>query len=144
MSGESQRSFVDTNVLIYAHDATAGVKHDIARQLIAELGNLRTGRLSLQVLQEFFVNVTRKIPNPISVPQALKIVSDFGVWRCHEPDLEDVLAAGQIHDRTGVSFWDAMIIRSAHQTGCSVIWTEDLSDGQSYEGVRAANPFSNN
>jgi predicted nucleic acid-binding protein len=139
MSGN--RRFVDTNVLLYAHDDSAGAKQDQARALVGRLWESRDGCLSVQVLQEFFVNVTRKIAKPLSVETATEIVADYSRWYLHVPAADDVLAAISIHQRTELSFWDAMIVRSAAEIGCAVLYSEDLNDGQEYSGVHVENPF---
>lgn len=91
MSGN--RTFVDTNVLVYAHDVTAGDKHGQARALLEELWGTREGCLSVQVLQEFFVTTTRKIPKPLEAPAAGQIINDLALWHVHAPAARDVLAA---------------------------------------------------
>lgn len=139
MSGN--RRFVDTNILLYAHDDSAGDKRDQARALVEQLWESREGCLSVQVLQEFFVNVTRKIAKPLDAGAAKEIVADFSRWYLHVPGADDVLAAIGIHQRTGISFWDAMIVRSAAEIGCAVLYSEDLNAGQEYSGVLVENPF---
>ena len=139
MSGS--RQFVDTNVLVYAYDVTAGGKHVRARGLIEELWNTREGCLSVQVLQEFFVTTTRKIPKPIDPQAAARIIGDLARWHVHAPTASDVLAAIDIHQRTGASFWDAMVLRSAKELGCKTLHSEDLNAGQIYEGVEVRNPL---
>ena len=139
MSGN--RQFVDTNVLVYAYDVTAGDKHSLARVLMEELWTAREGCLSVQVLQEFFVTTTRKIPKPLDAPAAARIIGDLAHWHVHTPAAGDVLAAIEIHQRTGASFWDAMILRSAKELGCGTLHSEDLTPGQAYEVVRVRNPF---
>lgn len=139
MSGN--RQFVDTNVLVYAHDVTAGDKHDRARVLVEELWDTREGCLSVQVLQEFFVTTTRKIPKPLDAAAAAQIIDDLAHWHVHAPAASDILAAIEIHQRTGASFWDAMILRSAKELGCLTLHSEDLSPGQEYAGVQVSNPF---
>lgn len=134
-------AFVDSNVLIYAHDLSAGTKHKAARELIERLWEERLGRLSVQVLQEFFVNVTRKLANPLEAGEAREVISDYTYWRVYRPGAPGVLAAIDLHRRTGISFWDAMIVRSAASQGCEVLYSEDLNEGQSYNGVRVENPF---
>lgn len=140
MSGDYQ--FVDTNVLVYAHDVTAGDKHDRARTLLEDLWTTRKGCLSIQVLQEFFVTTTRKIPKPLDAPTAAQIIDDLARWHVHAPDAHDVLAAIEIHRRAATSFWDAMILRSANELGCQILHSEDLNPGQAYAGVRVHNPFA--
>ena len=139
MSGN--RQFVDTNVLVYAYDVTAGDKHSLARVLMEELWTAREGCLSVQVLQEFFVTMTRKIPKPLDAPAAARIVGDLAHWHVHAPAAGDVLAAIEIHQRTRASFWDAMILRSAKELGCQTLHSEDLNPGQQYENVLVRNPF---
>ena len=102
MSGN--RQFVDTNILVYAHDVTAGDKHSRARALVEELWDTRQGCLSVQVLQEFFVTTTRKIPKPLDAPAAAQIIDDLAHWHVHAPAVSDVVAAIEIHQRTGASF----------------------------------------
>jgi predicted nucleic acid-binding protein len=93
------------------------------------------------VRQEFFVTVTRKITKPVDAETAKAIVADLSRWYLHVPAADDVLAAIGIHQRTGISFWDAMIVRSAAEIGCTVLYSEDLNAGQEYSGVRVENPF---
>ena len=140
MSGD--RVFVDTNVLVYAHDASAGVKRDRARSLISGLWDSHDGCLSIQVLQEFFVAVTRKVPQPLEIDQARALVAELSQWDLHSPGADDVMGAIDLHRHQSVSFWDAMIIRSAAKLGCVVLYSEDLDYGQLYDGVRVQNPFS--
>jgi predicted nucleic acid-binding protein len=139
MSGN--RQFVDTNILVYAHDVTAGDKHSRARALVEQLWGTRQGCLSVQVLQEFFVTTTWKLPRPLEAPAAAQIVNDLAYWHVHCPAVADVRAAIDIHQRTGASFWDAMILRSAQELGCQILYSEDLNAGQEYEGVEVRNPF---
>ena len=139
MSGN--RRFVDTNILLYAHDVSAGTKRDEARTLVEQLWESREGCLSVQVLQEFFVNVTRKIARPLDAETAKEVVADLSRWHAHVPAAGDVLGAIGVHQRTGISFRDAMIVRSAAEMGCAVLYSEDLNAGQEYSGVRVENPF---
>jgi len=99
------------------------------------------GCLSVQVLQEFFVLTTRKIPKPLDASVAVDIVGDLARWHVHAPTANDVLAAIDIQGRTGASFWDAML-RSARELGCKTLHSEDLSSGQIYEGMQVRNPFA--
>jgi predicted nucleic acid-binding protein len=139
MSGN--RRFVDTNILLCAHDVSAGAKRDRAQMLVEQLWESRDGCLSVQVLQEFFVNVTRKIAKPLSAEAAKEIVADYSRWHVHVAAADDVLGAIGIHQRAGISFWDAMIVRSAAEMDCDVLYSEDLNVGQQYSGVRVENPF---
>jgi predicted nucleic acid-binding protein len=139
MSGNYR--FVDTNVLVYAHDDSAGGKRDKARALVEQLREARDGCLSVQVLQEFFVTVTRKIAKPLNAETAKDIAADYARWHLHVPAADDALAAIGIHQHTGISFRDAMIVRSAAEIGCEVLYSADLNAGQEYSGVRVKNPF---
>lgn len=141
MSGTEVLQFVDTNVLIYAHDKTAGAKHERARQLLMDLWDNRRGCLSIQVLQEFYVNVTEKVPKPLTPEVAAQIIADLSAWRMHQPGAKDVLEAIALQGQHQISFWDAMIIASAKALGCEILWSEDLNSGQSYGKVAVRNPF---
>src|SRR5512140_2518416 len=113
MPADPGRQFVDTNVFVYAYDRSAGAKGEAARALVGELWGSGQGALSLQVLQELFVVLTRKVPRPLSANAAGKIVADLSLWRLHEPTRDDLLAAIAIHGKHHVSLWDALILRSA-------------------------------
>jgi predicted nucleic acid-binding protein len=141
MTGGSDLRFVDTNVLVYAHDIDAGDKHEQARALIRELWESGRGCLSIQVLQEFFVTATRSIPTPLDIDEAAAAVEDFAQWTLHAPAPADVIDAIAIHRRFDISFWDAMIINSASKLGCRMVDSEDLNAGQQYGSVRVVNPF---
>ncbi len=140
-AGEPERQFVDTNVLVYAHDQTASAKLDRASKLIDDLWESGEGCLSLQVLQEFFVNITRRVARPLPARVAAEVIEKLGNWTTHSPTTKDLLAAIDIHGRRKISLWDALIVRSASRLGCKVLWTEDLKDGETYDGVRVRNPF---
>ena len=139
MSAGSPR-FLDTNILIYAFDISTGQKHQKAKALYADLW-ANGGYVSMQVLQEFYVNITRKAPNVLDIEHATLILRDLAKWHVHVPNTNDIFAAIELQTRYQVSFWDAMILRSAQQSGCDVLLSEDLSDGQDYEGVKVVNPF---
>ncbi len=144
MSAEArgrERCFVDTNLFVYAHDHSAGRKREVARDLIAGLWETRAGCASVQVLQELFVNLTRKVPRPLPARDAASLVEDLSAWTVHSPGPRDVLSAIELHERAGVSFWDAMILTSARSLGCRILYSEDLNAGQSYDGVLVVNPF---
>jgi predicted nucleic acid-binding protein len=137
MSGE----FVDTNVLLYAHDRTAGAKRDAAVALIARLIDEQSGLLSTQVLMEFFVSATRRLPRRLDPGAAAGIVEDFGTWPVFTPSVSDILAAAKLGRRYRIHFWDALIVQGAASLGAEVIWSEDLNAGQKYSGVTVRNPF---
>ncbi|WP_434656000.1 PIN domain-containing protein [Thermoanaerobacterium thermosaccharolyticum] len=133
--------FVDTNILVYAHDISAGRKHEIAKKLLKDLWNTRNGCLSTQVLSEFYVTITKKVKRPLSPSQASQIISDLGLWKLDIPNVEDILDAIQISQRYMISFWDSLIVRSAINLDCSIIWSEDLNSGQYFDKVKVVNPF---
>jgi predicted nucleic acid-binding protein len=141
MSDKPGLEFLDTNILVYAHDQSAGEKHTTARDLVRRLWDTGNGCLSVQVLQEFYVTVTRKVAQPMSMEDAAQTLRDLSFWQIHAPSAEDVLGAIDIQRHYQVSFWDAMIIHSAKSCACTVIWSEDLSDGQAYETILVRNPF---
>lgn len=136
----SAKTFIDTNILIYAHDVDQKDKHAIARRIIVELMTERKGVLSPQVLQEFYVNVTRKIAKPLTKRVARAIVSDFTVW-CVDTTAADIATAFRIEEEARISFWDSLICASALKAGADRILSEDLNSGQSIAGVRIENPF---
>lgn len=141
MSDDVAYQFVDTNVLVYAHDNSAGIKRQQAQHLLQNLWESETGCLSIQVLQEFYVAVTRKVAKPLPAAQVSQIIDDLSTWQIHSPTIQDIRQAIAIQARYDVSFWDAMIIRSAARHGCVTLWSEDLNAGQLYERVRVMNPF---
>jgi predicted nucleic acid-binding protein len=136
----SAKAFVDTNVLIYAHDVDAAAKHRIARHLLQELWNGRTGALSTQVLQEFYVNVRRKIASPLSKQSARAVVSSYVVW-CVDITSQEISVAFRIEDEAHIRFWDALIVAAALKAGADRILS-DLNAGQTISGVRIENPFA--
>ena len=139
--GSRERYFVDTNLFVYAYDESAGRKREVARDLISGLWESRSGCVSVQVLQELFANITRKVPKPLPVPNAAALIEDLSAWTIHSPGMRDVLYAIELHGQMGVSFWDAMILTSANSLGCRILYSEDLNAGQSYDGVLVMNPF---
>ncbi|HLA16922.1 MAG TPA: PIN domain-containing protein [Candidatus Limnocylindrales bacterium] len=133
--------FVDTNVLIYAYDRSAGHKRSIARSRLADLWETHTGVLSAQVLQEFYVNVTRKLARPLSAVRARHIVTDYASWPMHLVEATDIIRASEVEQRHGISFWDALVVVAASRLGAARLLTEDLGHGQVIAGVRIENPF---
>lgn len=142
MSADPQREFVDANVLVYAFDSSAGPKQHEAQQLLGRLWESGTGCLSIQVLQEFFVTVTKKVAKPLPVEDAAARIREFMLWKVFAPTAEDVVTAIGLRTQAKIGFWDAMIVLAAAESGCDVLWTEDLDDGQLLRGVRIRNPFS--
>lgn len=137
----SDKVFVDTNILIYAHDADQKTKHSIAKKRLVDLLQERRLVLSPQVLQEFYVNVTRKIRKPLTKSTARGIVEDFSVWSI-DTSPSDITAAFRIEDQSKISFWDALICASALKSGAKTLLSEDLNPGQKIAGILIENPFA--
>ncbi|MGA9977518.1 MAG: PIN domain-containing protein [Candidatus Sulfotelmatobacter sp.] len=133
------RSFFDTNVLIYADDKADPAKQQRALDLVAEHRRGRTGVVSLQVLQEYFVTLTRKLRVDARIARRkVELLAEFDVAT---PEVADILAAIDLHRLHGFSFWDALILRAAKQAGCSVLVSEDMQGAQEIDGVRIEDPF---
>jgi predicted nucleic acid-binding protein len=138
----SDRYFVDTNILMYAHDATAGEKHRRAKALVGELWDSRAGVVSTQVLQELAVNLRKKAKKPLDARATRDIVTDYLVWQVVVNGGEAVLEALDLEARYQISFWDALVLQAAQAAGAEILYSEDLSDGQTYGGVRVVNPLN--
>jgi predicted nucleic acid-binding protein len=135
----SDRSFFDTNVLVYADDKAAPAKQRRAIDLVATHRRAGTGVVSLQVLQEYFVTVTRKLHVDAKIARRkVELLAEFDVVA---PDLDDVLAAIDLHRLHGFSFWDALVLRAAKQAGCKILFSEDFQSGRAIDGVQIVNPF---
>lgn len=142
MSAEPQREFVDANVLVYAFDSSAAGKRPAAQQLLERLWERGTGCVSVQVLQEFFVTITKKVPKPLPVDDAKARIRELAAWTVFAPTADDIVAAIDLQTEAKIGFWDAMVVLAAAESECDVLWTEDLNDGQLLRGVRIRNPFS--
>jgi len=134
--------FVDTNVLVYAYDPTTPDKHEQARALVGRLWESGDGVLSIQVLQEFFWTITRKVPKPVSPSQAVDLVAEFATWNVYEPAVEDVISAARLSARRRLSFRDAMIVQTAIASGAELLWTEDLAAGTKFDALIIRTPFA--
>src|SRR4051794_26262575 len=133
--------FVDTNVLMYAQSTGAGRKYRQAVELIARLGEESSAAISIQVLIEFFSVATKKLR--ISSPDAEAVMREWSSWMTiHRPDPTDILRAAGLQREFQISWWDALILNSAIELGCSTLWTEDLNHGQRYSTLTARNPFA--
>lgn len=141
MSDEIKLEFVDTDIFVYAYDLSAGKKHETALELVRQLWISSQGCISVQVLQELFVSLTKKVNPPLDTELTAQIIRDLSTWQTYVPGKEDVHQAIEICHRYKISFWDAMIIQSAIRIGCRQIWSEDLSETQVYNQVRIINPF---
>ncbi len=139
----SDRYFVDTTILMYAHDTSAGGKHHRAKALVEALWRDRAGVVSTQVLQELSVNLRRKAGRPLDVKATREIVADYLTWHVIVNGGESILEALDLESRYQVSFWDALVLQAAHASGAAILYSEDLSDGQTYGSVRVINPLRN-
>jgi predicted nucleic acid-binding protein len=134
------KTFVDTNVLIYAHDVDAAIKHQIAKTVLQTLWTERSGVLSTQVLQEFYVNVTRKIQSPLPKELARLVVNSYAIWS-GDTTTAEISTAFRIEDESRIGFWDALIVSAAAKSGATRILSEDLNAGQRIAGIVVENPF---
>ena len=137
----SDKYFVDTNILMYAHDKAAGAKHERAKAVVEELWRNRSGVVSTQVLQELSINLRRKASRPLDAKATRDIVADYLTWQVIVNGGESILEAIDLEARYQISFWDALIIQAAQASGAEVLYSEDLSDGQTYGFVRVVNPL---
>lgn len=134
-------TFIDTNVLIYAHDRTDARKHLAAKAALEALWMDRTGALSTQVLQEFYAVATRKLASPLPRHEAREVVSAYSAWQVVAIEPALIVAASHLEEAQQVSFWDALIIEAARVAGADRLLTEDLQHDRVIEGVRIENPF---
>jgi len=137
----SDRVFVDTNILVYAHDQSTGHKYERARALLEGLWSDGTGAVSTQVLQELSITLRRKIRSPLDWAGTYEILQDYLTWHVVVNDGKSILEAMNIERRFGIGFWDALIVHAAEAAGASILYSEDLSHGQTYGSVRVVNPF---
>jgi predicted nucleic acid-binding protein len=133
--------FVDTNLLVYARDASEPAKQQMAQEWMKALWATRSGRLSYQVLQEYYTTVTRKLNPGMPREQARADIAALLEWRPVEIDAAVIAKAWEIEDRYQLSWWDALIAAAATASRCSVLLTEDLSHEMLIGGVRVVNPF---
>jgi predicted nucleic acid-binding protein len=137
--GRIPRTFLDTNILVYSDDPRDPAKRARAINLVQDHLRSQTGTVSLQVLQEYFVSATGKLK--LSSELARQRVEVFAKFHVGEPNIGDILAAIDIHRFHGLSFWGALVLRMAKQTGCRVLLSEDMQHGQEFDGVKIVNPF---
>lgn len=133
--------FVDTNVLVYARDATEGVKQERCVAWLSDLWATRSGRLSYQVLEEYYVTVTRRLRPGLSPTDARADVRDLFAWGPVPLDAVVIESAWRVESRWGLSFWDALVLAAARSAGCEHLLTEDLTHGQTMGGVTVVDPF---
>lgn len=141
MTPASPKYFVDTNILIYAHDREAGPKHERARQLIEHLWTTGQGALSTQVLQELCVNLRRRVAHPLPSDEIAKLIEDYLSWEIVINTPQAIVAALGIKARYKVSYWDALILHAAESCGAAVLYSEELSHEQRYGAVEVVDPL---
>jgi predicted nucleic acid-binding protein len=133
------RTFLDTNILVYSEDGAARLKQRKALDLIKSHLEQRSGVVSLQILQEYFVTATRKLKLDLGI--ARNKVEIFSKFMVAAPTVNDILAAIDMHRLHGFSYWDSLVLRMAKQTGCRVLLTEDMQHGHEFDGLKIVNPF---
>jgi predicted nucleic acid-binding protein len=137
----ADKFFVDTNILIYAHDRSAGIKHQRARHAIERLWATGQGVLSTQILQELCINLRRKLARPLPVDEVRRLIQDYLSWEIVANSPEAVLKALEIEVRYKISFWDALVLQAAEESGAAILYSEDLAAGQNYGPVQVMNPL---
>ncbi len=140
----SAPTFVDTNVLAYAHDASDTVRQPVAAAFLQDLWRSRSGMLSTQVLAEFYVVATRKFTPPMPRREVRSIVDAYAAWSVVQVDLTLMVAASALEERHRLSFWDALIIEAARRGGARKLASEDLQAGRRIAGLVIENPIASN
>ena len=134
--------FVDTNILLYAVDTRDRLKHDSARDWMTQLWRTRSGRTSVQVLNEFFVNATRRLEPGLTAEQAWQQIVALRSWAPQPMDTQTLELGFNLHTRYKLSWWDSLIVAAANLQGCSLLLTEDLQPQAVYAGVTVCSPFA--
>ena len=133
--------FVDTNVLVYLRDSTEPAKQRRAAEWMGRLWDEGTGRISGQVLREYYVTVTQKLDPGLPEEEAREDILALAAWKPFYADADLFDEAWAVEDRYGFSFWDALVVASARRLGCATLLTEDLHDGRDLDGLVVRNPF---
>ena len=137
----SDKCFVDTNILVYAHDRTAGRKHLRAKALIESLWHSGNGVISTQVLQELCITLRRKVAHPVPLDELRALIRDYSAWEVVVNTAESILHALEIEQRYKTSFWDALILQAGESCGAAILYSEDLAAGRTYGAVQVMNPL---
>lgn len=137
-----EKYFVDTNILIYAHDSSAGAKHLRAREVVQRLWETGEGVLSTQVLQELCINLRRKVKKTLPVEEVRSLVQDYFSWEIVVNTATSVLQALDLELRYKISFWDALVLQAAEASGAAILYSEDLAADQRYGTVQVINPLA--
>jgi len=133
--------FVDTNLLVYAYDSSAGKKWKTSLEVLSLLWTHRTGVISTQVIQELFVSLTQKVKNPIDPEMAKEIISDLVQWPLVVNDGKNILRAIDLQIKYHLSFWDSLVLQAAIASKSEFLLSEDFQNGQVIESVTIVNPF---
>jgi predicted nucleic acid-binding protein len=134
--------FLDTNILLYAYDLDEESKRQTAKGILANCWNNRSGAVSTQVLQEFYVTLTRKLPKKLTANEAREIIRDFLPWPIYQVAPTDIVKASELEEKSGYTFWDSLVITAAQNTNAEILYSEDMQDGQQFGGLKIINPFN--
>ena len=137
----SGKCFVDTDILVYVHDLSAGAKCSRAQELTSELWDSGKGVVSTQVLQELYIALRRRLRTPVSIANAAEILRDYFQWEVVINNRDSIIRAAEFEARFKISFWDGLILQAAERAGADLMYSEDLSHGRIYGSVRVLNPF---
>jgi predicted nucleic acid-binding protein len=137
----SAKVFVDTNILVYAHDLISAANNERARSLVENLWSAGGGVISTQVLQELCVSLRKKVAKPLSVEETRNLIEDYSDWEIVVNTHHSIIEALKLESRYRISFWDALVVHAAEHSGAEILYSEDLSEGQVYGSVRVVNPL---
>lgn len=138
----NDKAFVDTNILVYAHDRSTGIKGERAQALIQKLWDTGNAVLSTQVLQELCVNLRRRVARPWPMEETRSLLEDYMSWEVVVNTPASVVEAVTLEARHQISFWDALIVQAAQSCGAKILYSEDFSNGQTYGSLRVVNPLT--
>lgn len=142
MSPPARLTFIDTNVLVYAHDSTEPERRPVAQRVLVEFWNSGTGALSTQVLQEFYSAVTCKIKAPLRPAVARTAVARYSEWCTVDTDPLLIISAARLAEDHSIAFWDALIVEAALRCDAHQLLTEDMQDGRMFSSLTVRNPFA--
>ena len=134
-------NFIDTNILVYAYDKDEKTKNTIAKKILIDCWEKKSGVISTQVIQEFYVTITAKISKKLSIDEARELIKDLLSWPIEQMTPHDIIDATTLQERYGYSFWDSLIIIIAQKSGAEVLYSEDLQNGQKFGDLIIKNPF---
>ena len=137
----SDKFFIDSNILVYAHDTENPEKQQQAQTVIFDGIRLENAVISTQVLSEFYVTITQKIKNPLTVLKAKEEIKYLSILEIVEIDIAMILQAIHLQDKWNISYWDGLILAAAEQARCKTIISEDFTDQQIYDHILVKNPF---